>query len=223
MNHSSIKAVLFDLDGTLVDTAPDFLWALNRIREARGLSLLSEPEIRTAISDGSAGLVRNTLGINSDEPNFEPTRQQLLTHYLEVIGQYAKLYPGLSELLADFDARGLGWGISTNKPSLYTDALLSQMALPIRPSTVVCPDHVSNPKPDPEPLLLNCQQLNLAPHEVVFVGDHIRDIQAGKAAGMRTIAAAWGYLDTPAEAESWQADAVCYRSEDLHHVIKDWQ
>ena len=223
MSQTVIKAVLFDLDGTLVDTAPDFLWALNQIRASAAQIPLSEAEIRTAISDGSAGLVRNTLGINDDDPTFERTRQQLLTHYFDVIGVYAKLYPGLDELLTEFDANGIAWGISTNKPSIYTNALLNQMALPNSPSTVVCPDHVSKPKPDPEPLLLNCQHLNLAPHQVVFVGDHIRDIQAGRAAGMHTLAAAWGYLDAPEEAENWNADAVCYRSEDLNQVIKDWR
>lgn len=222
MRRSPIKAVLFDLDGTLVDTAPDFLWALNQIRESLGQDALTESGIRTAISDGSAGLVRNTLGLSDDNPAFEPTRQLLLQHYLKVIGLYAALYPGLANLLSHFDASGIAWGISTNKPSLYTNALLTQMALHSTPSTVVCPDHVSKPKPDPEPLLLNCQHLKLAPHEVVFVGDHIRDVQAGKAAGMRTIAAAWGYIDTPAEAERWNADTVCYKSEDLHQVIKDW-
>ena len=223
MTRASIKAVLFDLDGTLVDTAPDFLWALNQIRESFGQRPLSEAEVRTAVSDGSAGLVRKALGINDDNLTFEPTRQLLLKHYMEVIGRYATLYPGLDELLGHFDTNHIAWGISTNKPSLYTNALLSQMALHSKPGTVVCPDHVSKPKPDPEPLLLNCQHLNLAPHEVIFVGDHIRDVQAGKAAGMHTIAAAWGYIEDPTEAESWQADSVCYRSEDLHQVIKDWR
>ena len=223
MSRRVINAVLFDLDGTLVDTAPDFLWALNQLRKSLSQPPLIEPEIRTAISDGSAGLVRNTLGINDNEPLFESTRQQLLTHYLEIIGLHARLYPGLGDLLVEFESTGIAWGISTNKPSLYTNALLDQMALPSKPRTVVCPDHVSKPKPDAEPLLLNCRHLNLMPDEVVFVGDHARDVQAGKAAGMHTIAAAWGYINTPSEAEGWHADAVCYRSQDLYQVIKDWQ
>jgi len=223
MTPSTIKAVLFDLDGTLIDTAPDFLWALNQLRQDFAQPRLSEPEIRTAISDGSAGLVRNILGLNDDNAVFEPTRQLLLDHYLKVIGRYAKLYPGLDDLLNDFDENGIAWGISTNKPSLYTNALLKNLMLPSLPGSVVCPDHVSKPKPDPEPLLLNCQHLNLEPHDIVFVGDHERDIQAGKAAGMRTIAAAWGYINAPTDAEAWSADIVCYRSEDLHQVIKDWK
>lgn len=222
MSNAPVQAVLFDLDGTLVDTAPDFLWALNAIQAERDLPALTEQQMRRCVSNGSAGLVEDALGIPQESGQFEQTRQRLLTLYLEVIGRYAALYPGLDSLLGFFAARGIAWGISTNKPSLYTHALLDAMQLAHSPATVVCPDQVANPKPHPEPLLLNAKHLGLQPNQIVFVGDHIRDIQAGRRAGMRTVAAAWGYIDTIEETQDWDATAICTQSEKLQNLLEDW-
>lgn len=222
MKPAMIKAVLFDLDGTLVDTAPDFLWAINQLKRERSEPAITLAEMRSAISHGSAGLVTTALGIPAISPEFEPTRQALLREYLSVIGRYALIYEGLHDLLATLAKAGIEWGISTNKPSLYTKALLDTLSFPCQPATVVCPDDVSQPKPSPEPLFLNCRQLGIDPSEAVFVGDHVRDIDAGKAAGMRTIAAAWGYIDTIDEAYDWNADAVCMQSQALHGTLTPW-
>ena len=222
MKHHPVKAVLFDLDGTLVDTAPDFLWALNAIQAERNLPALTEQQMRSSVSNGSAGLVEGALGIPQDNPEFERTRHRLLNLYFEIIGRYATLYPELDSLLEFFATRGIAWGISTNKPSLYTHALLDVMKLTHPPATVVCPDQVTNPKPHPEPLLLNAKHLGLQPNQVVFVGDHIRDIQAGRHAGMRTVAAAWGYIDTIEETQDWGATAICTQSEQLQSLLEDW-
>ena len=222
MKNHPVKAVLFDLDGTLVDTAPDFLWALNAIQAERNLPALTEQQMRSSVSNGSAGLVEGALGIPQASPEFERTRHRLLNLYFEIIGRYAALYPGLDSLLEFFATRGIAWGISTNKPSLYTHALLDVMKLTHPPATVVCPDQVTNPKPHPEPLLLNAKHLGLQPNQVVFVGDHIRDIQAGRHAGMRTVAAAWGYIDTIEETQDWGATAICTQSEQLQSLLEDW-
>jgi phosphoglycolate phosphatase len=222
MSNSPVQAVLFDLDGTLVDTAPDFLWALNTIQAERNLPALTEQQMRRSVSNGSIGLVEGALGIPQISHEFEQTRQRLLSLYLEIIGRYAALYPGLDCLLEFFTERGIAWGISTNKPSLYTHALLDVMQLAPPPATVVCPDQVANPKPHPEPLLLNAKHLGLQPNQIVFVGDHIRDIQAGRRAGMRTVAAAWGYIDSIEETQEWGATAICTQSEKLQYLLEDW-
>jgi phosphoglycolate phosphatase len=201
-----IKAILFDLDGTLLDTAPDFIVCVNTLREKHDLPPLAHGSIRNQVSNGARALTRLASGLDDNEPSFEPLYKELLSIYRDILGQHSTLFPGMPETLRWIEQSRLQWGIVTNKPSLYTIPLLERLALPFTPSTVVCPDHVTRTKPDPEPMLLACQQCNCEPSEAIYFGDHARDIEAGRAAGMLTVSCEWGYIASDEDVESWGAD-----------------
>ena len=212
-------AVLFDLDGTLLDTAPDFLTAINRVLAERGLPARSEQAVRAAVSHGSAGLITAIFTIDSDHPDFEPLRQALLAHYRDCLADDTRPFPGMVGVLEALAARGIPWGIVTNKPAAYTDAIVARLSWPSPPATVVCPDHVARTKPDPEPILLACRQLDLPPGRAIYVGDHRRDIEAGREAGTATVAAAYGYLDNGENPADWGADHIIERADQLIDLL----
>ena len=142
---------------------------------------------------------------------------RLLDLYAEVLGSAATLYPGIPELLQALAERNISWGVATNKPRAYAEPLLPRIGLDC--PSLVCPDDVKDRKPHPESLYLNCRELSCSPHQAIYVGDHLRDIEAGKRAGMFTIAAAYGYIEPGDSAESWGADIIAARSEDLLQLI----
>ena len=213
------EAVLFDLDGTLLDTAPDFAVVLNQLPNANDLPPMAYPDIRALVSNGSKALVEQGLHIEESHPSFAEQRQALLDGYLNHLAVKTTLFPSLDELLLQLEQQHIPWGIVTNKPVLYAAPLLEQLALAQRCSTLVCPDHVTQRKPDPESLFLACKTLKAAPQKSVYVGDHPRDIQAGINAGMTTITAAYGYLDPTDQPASWGADALAEQPEALHSLI----
>ena len=159
------------------------------------------------------------LDLTEDHPDFEPNRLRLLDIYSEELGKVAAPYPGIPELLETFESKGIGWGIATNKPWAYAEPLLDRIGLLKRAGSVVCPDHVAQRKPDPECLHLNCRELGCEISQAIYVGDHVRDIEAGREAGMYTIAAAYGYIVDGDDPAAWGADALAHRSEDLHDLI----
>ena len=216
---SSLKAVVFDLDGTLLDTAPEFIQVVQVLRAEHDLPPMDPERVRAVVSDGARAMVSLALDIPQDHPDFEAKRQRFLAIYGADLGRATKPYPGIATLVADLAAVGIRWGISTNKPSYLTNPLMERMALEPAPGSVVCPDHVSQPKPDPEPLLLNCSQLQCAVDEVIYVGDHRRDIEAGRAAGMYTIAAAYGYIHADENPADWGADSLAASSKELPALI----
>lgn len=201
-----IKAILFDLDGTLLDTAPDFIVCVNRLRANHQLAPLDDEIIRSQVSNGARALTRLAFGMSDDHPGLEPLRQELLSIYSDILGRHSALFPYMSDALRWIEQTGLRWGIVTNKPSIYTIPLLERLALPFIPSAVVCPDHVTHTKPDPEPILLACQQCGCEPLEAIYFGDHARDIEAGRAAGMLTASCGWGYIEPDEDIGSWGAD-----------------
>jgi N-acetyl-D-muramate 6-phosphate phosphatase len=215
----NLKAVIFDLDGTLVDTADEFIIVVQALRAEHGLAPIAEHLIRTNVSNGARALVSLALDITEDAPEFESKRLRLLDIYTSVLGDTARPYPGIESLLVELESRGISWGISTNKPRAYTEPLLAKLAISPAPGSVVCPDDVSQRKPHPEPLYLNCKQLDCAPHEAIYVGDHLRDIEAGRKAGMHTIAAAYGYIEDWDTPENWQANSIAQNSTDLEAMI----
>ena len=220
MRHSSwLKAVVFDLDGTLLDTAPEFIVVLHQLREEHAMERLPEECIRSKVSHGARALVTLSLGLQPGDEGFEEKRVRLLEIYSGVLGTATRPYSGIEDLLAALTSEGLDWGISTNKPSAYTYPLLEAIALQPPPRSVVCGDEVANPKPHPQSLYLNCEHLGCKPDEVIYIGDHQRDIEAGRAAGMRTIAAAYGYIDEDDKPGEWGADAIAQRPEDLAQLI----
>lgn len=202
-----LKAVIFDLDGTLVDTADEFVPVVQALRAEHGREAMDPLRIRASVSNGARALVSLGLGLSEDAPEFEGKRRRLLELYSEVLGTLARPYPGIGELLPELQRRGIAWGISTNKPRQYTDPLLQSLDLQPGPGSVVCPEDVTERKPHPECLYRNCRELDCAPHEAIYVGDHLRDIEAGRRAGMYTIAAAYGYIEPDDDPGSWGADA----------------
>lgn len=213
-------AVLFDLDGTLIDTAPDFAAVLNRQLQARGRTPIPYPTVRQAVSQGARTVV--SLGfaeLGLDTPEFEAMRQEFLRGYREHLADESRLFDGLPELLQTLEAEGRPWGIVTNKPSFFTNPLLQALALDARCAVAICPDMVTHTKPDPEPMFKACDVLQVAPARAIYVGDHIRDIQAGKNAGMPTVAAAWGYIPHGEDIAEWQADHTVMTVADLRRLL----
>jgi 2-phosphoglycolate phosphatase len=207
-----VKAVLFDFDGTLADTAADLSRALNRLRTARGLAELPLAELRPHASAGARGLIGAGLGIAPGHDEFESLRSAFLKHYEAEICVDTRLFAGVPELLAAIEARGLRWGIVTNKSTRLTRLIVRMLALDARAACVVCGDSTPHLKPNPASLLLAAQQLALAPADCFYLGDDLRDIQAARSAGMRPVAVAWGY---GAGLPGWQADAIIEKPMDL--------
>lgn len=216
-----LKAVLFDLDGTLLDTALEFIQVVNQLREEHGHTPLPDYTIRAQVSNGARAMVTLALGLAEDDADFEGKRLRFLDIYRQQLGNASVLFPGIQALLSDLEAAGIRWGICTNKPSALTGPLLENLALQPAPSSVVCPDQVNHPKPHPESLYLNCHQLQCQPRECVYIGDHPRDIQAGRNAGIYTIAAAYGYLQEDDDASSWGADRVVQRGDELAQQLTE--
>lgn len=213
------QAVLLDLDGTLLDTAPDFLTCTNKMLEQRGMAPIDGTQIRRLVSHGSAGIISSVFDITTDAETFEPLRQELLALYYNHLAVDTAPFAGITELLQGLAQTNTPWGIVTNKPERYTQAILEQMPFNPAPSTVICPDHVTHTKPDPEPVNMALEQLGISAHNAVYIGDHQRDIESGRRAGTTTIAAGYGYLDTDENPEDWQADHCVSHSEQLLSLI----
>jgi phosphoglycolate phosphatase len=211
--------VIFDLDGTLVDTAEEFVTVVQALRAEHALDAIEPERIRASVSNGARALVSLALEISEASPDFEGKRLRLLELYSEVLGSAARPYPGIAPLLAALEQRGIAWGIATNKPRAYTAPLLERLALQPQAGSVVCPDDVAERKPHPESLHRNCRELGCSPAEAIYVGDHRRDIEAGRRAGIYTIAAAYGYIEPGDDPRSWGADAHAGSSDDLLGLI----
>ncbi|MCU7959888.1 MAG: HAD-IA family hydrolase [gamma proteobacterium symbiont of Bathyaustriella thionipta] len=214
-----IRCVLFDLDGTLADTAADLAWALNQLLIQQGRAELPLQEIRKEVSHGGAALIRLGFHIEPDDDGFEPLRQALLSLYKNNICRQTRLMPGMSELLHYLETQGYRWGIVTNKPSWLTDPLIQAMQLQQRAACVISGDQVAEPKPHPASLLMAAEKCDHPAQHCVYVGDAQRDIQAGRAAGMQTLAATFGYLREEDEAANWQADALVHQPDDIRHWL----
>ncbi|TDG14215.1 HAD family hydrolase [Seongchinamella unica] len=210
--------MLFDLDGTLVDTADEFVVVVQQLRAEHDLPAMEPARIRRSVSNGARALVALGLDLDPQDAIFEDKRQRLLELYSGVLGTSARPYPGITGLLQELDRRGISWGVATNKPRAYAEPLLARIDLPPCPS-LVCPDDVKDRKPHPESLYRNCRDLGCAPHEAIYIGDHLRDIEAGKRAGMRTIAAAYGYIESGDDPAAWGADLLTDDSTQLAGLI----
>jgi len=202
-----IKAVLFDLDGTFADTAPDLCYALNLMRTARGLAPVALAVTRPVTSMGARGLLGAGFGISPDHSDYLALRDEFLDLYEQNLCHDTRLFPGTLELLADIEARGLKWGIVTNKAERFALPLLEQLRLGSRAACMIGGDTTGKLKPHPEPLLAASRKIAIVPEACVYVGDDPRDIAAGRAAGMMTVAVTYGYLNGSDPAD-WGADAV---------------
>jgi 2-phosphoglycolate phosphatase len=211
------RAVLFDLDGTLADTAPDLAQAVNKLLLERSLPPAAYEQLRPVASAGARGLIGVAFGLAPGEDGYEPLRVQFLANYLADIADGSTLFDGIPALLAALESNGIGWGIVTNKAAYLTDVLVPKIGLG-HAACVISGDTTGHPKPHPAPLLEAARRLELAPHDCWYVGDDLRDITAGKAAGMPTIAAAWGYCGHVAPT-AWQADHVIDAPLDLLRLL----
>ncbi len=205
---SRCRGVLFDLDGTLADTAADLTRALNRVLAELDRPPKALEDTRPHVSLGAAVLLRIGLDTHPGDPRIGELFPRLLRFYAEDICVETRLFPAIDTLLDSLRANGTPWGIVTNKPRAYTGPLLDALPLPVPPSTVICADDLPHRKPHPLPIRRACQVLEAAPGDCLYVGDDRRDIVAGFRAGAWTAAAAWGYLGPDEDPATWGADIV---------------
>lgn len=214
-----IHTILFDLDGTLVDTAPDLGHALNIQLSRHGKPTLSDATIRPFASHGSRGLIGLGFGITPADASFLALRDEYLSIYDTVFTRSPVLLQGIATLLQVIESKQLKWGIVTNKPRRFTQPLIKSMGLYERAACVVSGDDAPQPKPSPATLLMACEQMNVKPENCIYIGDAERDIQAGKAAGMQTAVALFGYIDISDKPQDWGADIMLQKPEDLLDLI----
>lgn len=202
------RAVLFDLDGTLADTAADLAAAANKMRTDRGLDKVPLEQLRPLASAGARGLIGGAFGIGPEHRDFAAMREEFLANYETDLCIETTLFPGIGDLLAELDARNVRWGIVTNKVGRLTMPLVEQLGLASRAHCIVAGDTTPHAKPHPAPLLHAAEALAMLPANVVYVGDDLRDVQAGFAAGMVTVAAAYGYCGTDLPPAMWHAQHI---------------
>ncbi len=204
----NIDAVLFDLDGTLVDSAPDLGAAADQMRVDRGLTSLPLSDYRAMAGAGARGMIGVAFGLAPGHAQFEALKEEFFSNYESRLTARTYAFDGVAELIADIVARGLKWGVVTNKSARFTLPLTKAMLLFSTAQTIISGDTTPHAKPHPAPLLEAARQLGVAPGRCLYVGDDERDIMAGQAAGMPTVAAAYGYLGVSADASTWNADAT---------------
>jgi N-acetyl-D-muramate 6-phosphate phosphatase len=214
-----VRAVLFDLDGTFADTAPDLGRALNRMRSEKRLEPLPIEALRAHASSGARGLIKAGFGLEPGSEGYEDLRARFLALYEENLCIDTRLFDGVPELVGAIEARGLRWGIVTNKAQRYTEPLLRKLGVDGRAACVVSGDSTAHIKPHPASLLRAAELLSLAPADCLYVGDDLRDIQAARAAGMHFAAAGWGYLGEGADPKAWGADAVLPRPREILNLL----
>ena len=217
-NNSRIKAVLFDLDGTLADTSADMTDALNILLAKYGKSTLEYEFVRNHTSRGSIAMIQLGFEDTLEEAHSIQLRKEFLQLYSENLYNHTKLFPGVDELLDTLDEAQIPWGIVTNKPGALAEPLVQELGIAFRAICMVSGDSLSRRKPDPDQLYHAANMLGISDQNTVYMGDDPRDVQAGKAAGMRTAVAAYGYIQDHEDPQQWGADIVLQRA--LH--LKDW-
>ncbi|HSB95561.1 MAG TPA: HAD-IA family hydrolase [Spongiibacteraceae bacterium] len=220
--NSSLKAVLLDLDGTLLDTAPDFAFIINFMLQKYDRPTIGYAQFRQSVSDGARGMIQMAFACGDDDPQFEALREEFLSLYTQHIADHTELFPGMAELLQYIEGAGLSWGVVTNKASVYAVPLMQAMSLSPRCTTLVCPDHVAHRKPDPEALQLACRQIGCDTNEAIYIGDHRRDIEAGRNAGMSTIACSYGYVHGDDPCENWGAEFIVHDPRQIITILQQW-
>lgn len=201
-------AVLFDLDGTLVDSAPDLAGAANDLRASRGLAPLPYAQLRPMVGAGARGMVGVAFGVAPGQEAFDELKDAFLARYAERLLHSTRVFEAIEPVLAALDAACAPWGIVTNKAMRFTDPIVRGLGLHPRAAVVIAGDTTPHAKPHPAPLHEAARRLGLAPGQCAYVGDDLRDVQAGRAAGMATLAAAWGYLGQGGSIDAWGADVV---------------
>ncbi|MDS4073014.1 MAG: HAD-IA family hydrolase [Defluviicoccus sp.] len=214
-----IDAVLFDLDGTFADTAPDLGAALNRLRRELGHAPLPLHVLRPYTSHGVRGLLGAGLNVKPDDDGYLELSQRFLAYYRDAICVHTRVFDGMAELVQGLEQRGTKWGIVTNKSQRFTLPLVAQLGYDRRAACIVSGDSAPRPKPHPQPLLLASRITQCAPEHCLYVGDDVRDVVAGRAAGMTTVAVTYGYLGVGQPVESWGADSVVDHPSEILHLV----
>jgi phosphoglycolate phosphatase len=219
LDNGLCDAVLFDLDGTLVDTAPDMVAVLNDLLQARDLEPIDYEVGRSHVSNGALGLL--SIGFPDVVHEFgNPLHRDYLERYARRVCDASHVFPGLGQLLDELDDARRPWGVVTNKPAHLTDPLLEQLSLGARSACTVSGDTVATRKPDPAPLLYACDMAGITPQTTIYVGDAMRDIEAGTNAGMATIAAAYGYITPDDDPAGWGADRIAENTRELADMLR---
>jgi phosphoglycolate phosphatase len=221
LSETVIHTVLFDLDGTLLDTAPDLAAALNVVLIENDRPSLPYENIRPVVSHGGIALIELGFGLQRSDPQFEPLRLRLLEHYRENISCKTRPFPGITDVLERLAARGINWGVVTNKPGWLTEPLLRNLDLYDRAACIVSGDTLDERKPHPAPMLHACELAGSEPAQCVYVGDAERDIEAGKNAGMHTLVAMFGYFMDADDPHNWGADGMLDTPADLLAWLDD--
>ncbi|MDO9358266.1 MAG: HAD-IA family hydrolase [Polaromonas sp.] len=216
----NIEAVLFDLDGTLIDSAPDLGAAADKMRTDRGMASLPLSDYRPMAGAGARGMLGIAFGLSPDDAGFAELREEFFVNYEGCMTERTYAFEGVAELIAKIGQAGLKWGVVTNKSQRFTLPLTRQMPLFGTAQTIVSGDTTPHAKPHPAPLLEAARQLNVEPSRCVYVGDDERDIVAGRAAGMPTVAAAYGYLGAIADTQHWKADATIVSPAALLNLLR---
>lgn len=214
-----IQAVLFDLDGTLLDSAPDLGFAANQLRTVRAMAPLPQSDYRPFVGTGARGMLRIALGVTPEDENFEALKEEFFQAYENCMGQHSSLFNGVVQLLEALNRSGLPWGIVTNKSERFTLPIVKQLLEFATAKAVVCGDTTPYSKPHPEPLYEAARRLKVLPESCIYVGDDERDILAAHAAGMQSVAAAYGYLGKAGTVEAWQAHAIINCPLELTQVL----
>ncbi|TAF73275.1 MAG: phosphoglycolate phosphatase [Curvibacter sp.] len=201
-----VRAVLFDLDGTLIDSAPDLGAAADKMRIDRGLPSLPDAAYRPMAGAGARGMLSVAFGLTPESPEFEAMREEFFVNYERCMTERTYVFEGVHDMLAQLETRGVLWGVVTNKSKRFTEPLAAQMPLFANASVVISGDTTPHAKPHPEPLLEAARRLALDPAQCVYVGDDERDILAARAAGMYSVAACYGYLGAKSDTAEWGAD-----------------
>lgn len=212
-------AVFFDLDGTLVDTAPDFHTVLNAMLAEAGKPALPYAKVRAQVSNGARAVLQTGFGSKPGDAEFDALLEQFLDRYVGHLTVGSQLFAGMDAVLDKLEARGIPWGVVTNKPARFTTPLLAGLKLAERVGPVICPDHVAERKPHPEGLLKAASMVGVDPQRCIYVGDHDRDIAAGRNAGMKTIGVLFGYIDEGEDPRAWRADMYAADTAELASLL----
>jgi len=210
----NLSCVLFDLDGTLVDTAPDLIACLNKALNAHGFDSIESDSIKPFISYGAAAMINKSVS-HTDQVTQNKILETMLALYQDNIAEHSQFFSGIAETLKTIESLGLKWGIVTNKRERFTNPLVNAFNLKDRAACIISGDTTANSKPHPEPMLSACVQANVKPEECVYIGDALHDITAGKSANMKTLAAVYGYLKPDDIPTNWGADALIESPEQL--------
>lgn len=216
---NGVRAVLFDLDGTLLDSAPDLAAAANVVRRNAGMDDLPLAQYRPFVGTGARGMLRIALGLQPDMPEFDSKREEFFQAYEGLLMQHSGLFAGVPQLVQALEQQGYPWGVVTNKSERFTLPIAQQEATLGRAAVVVCGDTTPHSKPHPAPLLHACELLGVLPEHAIYVGDDERDMQAARAAGMRGVAADYGYLGGVSSTAAWNPDAAIKNPLELLNLL----